>query len=79
MALSNCFNYNVTMKKSTEIIGKNRKALNLCLIIANLAVLAVLGFALSQRHSFKAEQVANRASSSPEQAKKNDKKTTQKR
>ena len=32
------------MKKSIEIIGKNRKALNLCLIIANLAVLAILGF-----------------------------------
>ncbi|MFQ9791760.1 MAG: polysaccharide deacetylase, partial [Streptococcus salivarius] len=37
------------MKKSIEIIGKNRKALNLCLIIANLSVLAILGFVLFQR------------------------------
>lgn len=66
------------MKKSTEIIGKNRKALNLCLIIANLAVLAVLGFALSQRHSSKAEQVANGESSSSEKAKENDKKQLKK-
>ena len=70
------------MKKCIEIIGKNRKALNLCLIIANLAVQAILGFVLSQRHSSKAEQVAqtekteqvaNGASSSSEQAKENDK------
>ena len=70
------------MKKSIEIIGKNRKALNLCLIIANLAVLAILGFALSQRHSSKAEQVAkaekteqvaNSTSSSSEKAKEDDK------
>ena len=82
MALSNSLSYNVTMKKCIEIIGKNRKALNLCLIIANLAVLAILGFVLSQRHSSKAEQVAqtekteqvaNGASSSSEQAKENDK------
>ena len=46
------------MKKSIEIIGKNRKALNLCLIIANLAVLAILGFVLFQRHDTKSEQVA---------------------
>ena len=70
------------MKKCIEIIGKNRKALNLCLIIANLAVLAILGFALSQRHSSKAEQVAkaekteqvaNSTSSSSEKAKEDDK------
>lgn len=79
MALSNCLSYNVIMKRSIEIIGKNRKALNLCLIIANLAVLAILGFVLSQRHNSKAEQpaqtekteqVANGANSSSEQAKK---------
>lgn len=82
MALSNSLSYNVTMKRSIEIKGKNRKALNLCLIIANLAVLAILGFVLSQRHSSKAEQVAqtekteqvaNGASSSSEQAKEVDK------
>lgn len=75
------------MKRSIEIIGKNRKALNLCLIIANLAVLAILGFVLSQRHNSKAEQpaqtekteqVANGANSSSEQAKKNDKKQLKK-
>ena len=58
MALSNSLSYNVTMKKSIEIIGKNRKALNLCLIIANLAILAILGFVLFQRHNTKSEQVA---------------------
>ena len=70
------------MKKSIEIIGKNRKALNLCLIIANLAVLAILGFVLFQRHNTKSEQVAkaekteqvaNSTSSSSEKAKKEDK------
>ena len=87
MAVSNCLSYNVIMKRSIEIIGKNRKALNLCLIIANLAVLAILGFVLSQRHNSKAEQpaqtekteqVANGANSSSEQAKKNDKKQLKK-
>ena len=82
MALSNSLSYNVTMKKSIEIIGKNRKALNLCLIIANLAVLAILGFVLFQRHNTKSEQVAkaekteqvaNSTSSSSEKAKKEDK------
>ena len=82
MAVSNCLSYNVTMKKSIEIIGKNRKALNLCLIIANLAVLAILGFVLFQRHNTKSEQVAksekteqvtNGASSSSEKAKEDDK------
>lgn len=81
MALSNSLSYNVTMKRSIEIKGKNRKALNLCLIIANLAVLAILGFVLTQHHSSKAEQVAqtekteqvaNGASSSSEQAKEVD-------
>jgi len=69
------------MKKSIEIIGKNRKALNLCLIIANLAVLAILGFVLFQRHNTKSEQVAkaekteqvaNSTSSSSEKAKEDD-------
>ena len=69
------------MKKSIEIIGKNRKALNLCLIIANLAVLAILGFVLFQRHNTKykqvakaekTEQVANNTSSSSEKAKEDD-------
>ena len=69
------------MKKSFEIIGKNRKALNLCLIIANLAVLAILGFVLFQRHNTKSEQVAkaekteqvaNSKSSSSEKAKEDD-------
>ena len=69
------------MKKSIEIIGKNRKALNLCLIIANLAVLAILGFVLFQRHNTKykqvakaekTEQVANSKSSSSEKAKEDD-------
>lgn len=69
------------MKKSLEIIGKNRKALNLCLIIANLAVLAILGFVLFQRHNTKykqvtkaekTEQVANSTSSSSEKAKEDD-------
>ena len=69
------------MKKSIEIIGKNRKALNLCLIIANLAVLAILGFVLFQRHNTKykqvtkaekTEQVANSTSSSSEKAKEDD-------
>lgn len=69
------------MKKSLEIIGKNRKALNLCLIIANLAVLAILGFFLFQRHNTKykqvtkaekTEQVANSTSSSSEKAKEDD-------
>lgn len=87
MAVSNCLSYNVIMKRSIEIIGKNRKALNLCLIIANLAVLAILGFVLSQRHNSKAEQpaqtekteqVANGANSSSEQAKEKDKKQLKK-
>ena len=69
------------MKKSIEIIGKNRKALNLCLIIANLAVLAILGFVLFQRHNTKykqvakaekTEQVANSTSSSSEKAKEDE-------
>ena len=81
MVLSNGLSYNVTMKKSIEIIGKNRKALNLCLIIANLAVLAILGFVLFQRHNTKykqvakaekTEQVANSKSSSSEKAKEDD-------
>ena len=81
MAVSNCLSYNVTMKKSIEIIGKNRKALNLCLIIANLTVLAILGFVLFQRHNTKSEQVAkaekteqvaNSTSSSSEKAKEDD-------
>lgn len=81
MALSNGLSYNVTIKKSLEIIGKNRKALNLCLIIANLAVLAILGFVLFQRHNTKykqvakaekTEQVANSTSSSSEKAKEDD-------
>ena len=81
MALSNGLSYNVTMKKSLEIIGKNRKALNLCLIIANLAVLAILGFFLFQRHNTKykqvtkaekTEQVVNSTSSSSEKAKEDD-------
>ena len=70
------------MKKSIEIIGKNRKALNLCLIIANLVVLAFLGFVLFQRHNTKSEQVAkaekteqvaNSASSASEKPKEEDK------
>ena len=70
------------MKNCIEIIGKNRKALNLCLIIANLAVLAILGFVLLQRHNTKSEQVAkaekteqvaNSTSSSSEKAKEDDK------
>ena len=87
MALSNSLIYNVTMKKSIEIIGKNRKALNLCLIIANLAILAILGFVLFQRHNTKSEQVAkaekteqvaNSTSSSSEKAKKRIKQNSKK-
>ena len=82
MAVSNCLSYNVTMKKSIEIIGKNRKALNLCLIIANLAVLAILGFVLFQHQNSKVnrmvktpknEQVSKGSSSSSKEAKKEDK------
>ena len=82
MALSNSLSYNVTMKKSFEIIGKNRKALNLCLIIANLAVLAILGFVLFQHQNSKVnrmvktpknEQVSKGSSSSSKKAKKEDK------
>ena len=82
MALSNSLSYNVTMKKSFEIIGKNRKALNLCLIIANLAVLAILGFVLFQHQNSKVnrmvktpknEQVSKGSSSSSKEAKKEDK------
>ena len=82
MALSNSLSYNVTMKKSIEIIGKNRKALNLCLIIANLAVLAILGFVLFQHQNSKVnrmvktpknEQVSKSSSSSSKEAKKEDK------
>ncbi|MFQ7859255.1 MAG: polysaccharide deacetylase family protein, partial [Streptococcus salivarius] len=70
------------MKKSIEIIGKNRKALNLCLIIANLAVLAILGFVLFQHQNSKVnrmvktpknEQVSKGSSSSSKEAKKEDK------
>ena len=70
------------MKKSFEIIGKNRKALNLCLIIANLAVLAILGFVLFQHQNSKVnrmvktpknEQVSKGSSSSSKKAKKEDK------
>ena len=83
MALSNSLSYNVTMKKSIEIIGKNRKALNLCLIIANLAVLAILGFVLFQHQNSKVnrmvktpknEQVSKGSSSSSKEAKKEAKK-----
>ena len=71
------------MKKSFEIIGKNRKALNLCLIIANLAVLAILGFVLFQHQNSKVnrmvktpknEQVSKGSSSSSKEAKKEAKK-----
>ena len=71
------------MKKSIEIIGKNRKALNLCLIIANLAVLAILGFVLFQHQNSKVnrmvktpknEQVSKGSSSSSKEAKKEAKK-----
>jgi peptidoglycan/xylan/chitin deacetylase (PgdA/CDA1 family) len=83
VALSNSLSYNVTMKKSFEIIGKNRKALNLCLIIANLAVLAILGFVLFQHQNSKVnrmvktpknEQVSKGSSSSSKEAKKEAKK-----
>ena len=82
MALSNGLSYNVAMIKSIKITGENQKALNICLIIANLAVLAILGFVLFQRHNTKSEQVAkaekteqvaNSTSSSSEKAKKEDK------
>ena len=71
------------MKKSIEIIGKNRKALNLCLIIANLVVLAILGFVLFQHQNSKVnrmvktpknEQVSKGSSSSSKEAKKEAKK-----
>ena len=70
------------MIKSINITGENRKALNICLIIANLAVLAILGFVLFQRHNTKSEQVAkvekteqvaNSTSSASEKAKEEDK------
>ena len=82
MALSNGLSYNVAMIKSIKITGENRKALNICLIIANLAVLAILGFVLFQRHNTKSEQVAkaekteqvaNSASSASEKPKEEDK------
>lgn len=75
------------MKKSFEIIGKNRKALNLCLIIANLAVLAILGFVLFQHQNSKVnrmvktpknEQVSKGSSSSSKEAKKEAKKEDKK-
>lgn len=82
MALSNSLSYNVTMKKSNDILGNNRKTLNICLIIANLAVLAVLGFVLFQHQNSKVnrmvktpknEQMSKGSSSSSKEAKKEDK------
>ena len=83
MALSNGLSYNVAMIKSIKITGENRKALNLCLIIANLAVLAILGFVLFQHQNSKVnrmvktpknEQVSKGSSSSSKEAKKEAKK-----
>ena len=82
MALSNSLSYNVAMIKSIKITGENRKALNICLIIANLAVLAILGFVLFQHQNSKVnrmvktpknEQVSKGSSSSSKEAKKEDK------
>ena len=53
MALSLSLRYNVIMKRSNDILGNNRKTLNICLIIANLAVLVVLGFVLFQHQNSK--------------------------
>jgi len=83
VALSNGLSYNVAMIKSIKITGENRKALNLCLIIANLAVLAILGFVLFQHQNSKVnrmvktpknEQVSKGSSSSSKEAKKEAKK-----
>ena len=82
MALSLSLRYNVIMKRSNDILGNNRKTLNICLIIANLAVLAVLGFVLFQHQNSKVnrmvktpknEQVSKGSSSSSKEAKKEDK------
>ena len=82
MALSNGLSYNVAMIKSIKITGENRKALNICLIIANLAVLAVLGFVLFQHQNSKVnrmvktpknEQVSKGSSSTSKEVKKEDK------
>ena len=82
MALSLSLRYNVIMKRSNDILGNNRKTLNICLIIANLAVLVVLGFVLFQHQNSKVnrmvktpknEQVSKGSSSSSKKAKKEDK------
>lgn len=82
MARSLSLRYNVIMKRSNDILGNNRKTLNICLIIANLAVLAVLGFVLFQHQNSKVnrmvktpknEQVSKGSSSSSKEAKKEDK------
>ena len=82
MALSLSLRYNVIMKRSNDILGNNRKTLNICLIIANLAVLIVLGFVLFQHQNSKVnrmvktpknEQVSKGSSSSSKKAKKEDK------
>ena len=82
MALSLSLRYNVIMKRSNDILGNNRKTLNICLIIANLAVLVVLGFVLFQHQNSKVnrmvktpknEQVSKGSSSSSKEAKKEDK------
>lgn len=82
MALSLSLRYNVIMKRSNDILGNNRKTLNICLIIANLAVLTVLGFVLFQHQNSKVnrmvkipknEQVSKGSSSSSKEAKKEDK------
>lgn len=83
MALSLSLRYNVIMKRSNDILGNNRKTLNICLIIANLAVLIVLGFVLFQHQNSKVnrmvktpknEQVSKGSSSSSKEAKKEAKK-----
>ena len=83
MALSLSLRYNVIMKRSNDILGNNRKTLNICLIIANLAVLVVLGFVLFQHQNSKVnrmvktpknEQVSKGSSSSSKEAKKEAKK-----
>lgn len=82
MALSLSLRYNVIMKRSNDILGNNQKTLNICLIIANLAVLIVLGFVLFQHQNSKVnrmvktpknEQVSKGSSSSSKKAKKEDK------
>lgn len=82
MALSLSLRYNVIMKRSNDNLGNNRKTLNICLIIANLAVLIVLGFVLFQHQNSKVnrmvktpknEQVSKGSSSSSKKAKKEDK------